>query len=170
MRSVPVPTKSAVTTSSRSKPKAQRESSRRPGPGVRSTLGVTKPTRRRQKETPVEQPTQYVGIDLHRRRSVIVRRDGDGETLDTVRIDNDPVALAAELVKAGEHPEVILEATYGWYWATDVIKECGGNVHLFSTGVYSYRRPLIVTEAPHRRSALRSLSKVADCIRPSRVF
>jgi transposase len=78
----------------------------------------------------VEQQTQYVGIDLHRRRSVIVRRNQAGETLDTVRIDNDPVALAAELAKAGEHPEVILEACYGWYWASDVIKECGGNVHL----------------------------------------
>ena len=78
----------------------------------------------------MEQQTQYVGIDLHRRRSVIVRRNQAGETLDTVRIDNDPVALAAELAKAGEHPEVILEATYGWYWAADVIKECGGTVHL----------------------------------------
>jgi transposase len=78
----------------------------------------------------VEQQTQYVGIDLHRRRSVIVRRNGAGETLDTVRIDNDPVVLAAELAKAGEHPEVILEATYGWYWAADVIQECGGTVHL----------------------------------------
>jgi transposase len=78
----------------------------------------------------VEQQTQYVGIDLHRRRSVIVRRNDAGQTLETVRIDNDPVALAAELAKAGEHPEVILEATYGWYWAADVIKECGGNVHL----------------------------------------
>jgi transposase len=78
----------------------------------------------------VEQQTQYVGIDLHRRRSVIVRRNQAGETLDTVRIDNDPVALAAELAKAGEHPEVILEATYAWYWAADVINECGGNVHL----------------------------------------
>jgi transposase len=78
----------------------------------------------------VEQQQQYVGIDLHRRRSVIVRRDATGQTLDTVRIDNDPVALAAELAKAGEHPEVILEATYGWYWAADVIKECGGTVHL----------------------------------------
>ena len=38
--------------------------------------------------------------------------------------------MAAELAKAGEHPEVILEATYGWYWAADVIQECGGNVHL----------------------------------------
>jgi len=57
---------------------------------------------------------QYVGIDLHRRRSVIVRRTPEGETLDTVRIDNDALALAAELAKAGEHPEVVLEATYGW--------------------------------------------------------
>jgi transposase len=78
----------------------------------------------------VEQHQQYVGIDLHRRRSVIVRRNETGETLETARIDNDPVALAAELVKAGEHPEVILEATYGWYWAADVINECGGKVHL----------------------------------------
>jgi len=31
-----------------------------------------------------------VGIDLHRRRSVIVRRTPEGETLETVRIDNDP--------------------------------------------------------------------------------
>ena len=78
----------------------------------------------------MEQQQQYVGIDLHRRRSVIVRRTESGQTLDTVRIDNDPVALATELAKAGEHPEVILEATYGWYWAADVLRECGGTVHL----------------------------------------
>ena len=119
-----------VASPSQPKSKSQRESSRRPGPGVQSTLGVPKPTRRRQKENPVEQQQQYVGIDLHRRRSVIVRRNEAGQTLETVRIDNHPVALAAELAKAGEHPEVILEATYGWYWAADVIQECGANVHL----------------------------------------
>jgi hypothetical protein len=32
---------------------------------------------------------QYVGIDLHRRRSVIVRMTPDGEVLETVRVDND---------------------------------------------------------------------------------
>jgi transposase len=78
----------------------------------------------------VELQHQYVGIDLHRRRSVIVRRTPDGETLETVRIDNDPVLLAAELAKAGEHPDVVLEATYGWYWAADVLADCGANVHL----------------------------------------
>ena len=78
----------------------------------------------------MEQQPQYVGIDLHRRRSVIVRRTPGGETLETVRIDNDALALAAELAKAGEHPEVVLEATYGWYWAADVLAECGAMVHL----------------------------------------
>jgi transposase len=77
----------------------------------------------------MEKP-QYVGIDLHRRRSVIVRRSPAGETLETVRIDNDPLALAAELAKAGPNPEVVLEATYGWYWAVDVLHELGATVHL----------------------------------------
>ena len=39
---------------------------------------------------------QYVGIDLHRRRSVIVRKNEAGEVLSTRRIDNDPVNLAVE--------------------------------------------------------------------------
>ena len=47
---------------------------------------------------------QYVGIDLHRRRSVIVRLTPQGEVLEIVRIDNDPVALSLELAKAGPRP------------------------------------------------------------------
>lgn len=73
---------------------------------------------------------QYVGIDLHRRRSVIVRMTPDGEVLETVHIENDPVAFSLELAKAGPDPEVILEATYGWYWAADHLAECGGRIHL----------------------------------------
>jgi hypothetical protein len=57
---------------------------------------------------------QYVRIDVHRRRSVIVRMTREGEQLEWVRIDNDPVALGLERVKAGPDPEVVLEATYGW--------------------------------------------------------
>jgi transposase len=86
---------------------------------------------------------QYVGIDLHRRRSVIVRQDADGEVLEQVRIDNDPVALACAIEKAGPNPEVVLEATYGWYWAADVLQACGATVHLaHPLGVkgWSYRR------------------------------
>jgi transposase len=76
------------------------------------------------------QQKQYVGIDLHRRRSVIVRKDAAGEHLATVHIDNDPAALAAVVADAGECPEVVLEATYGWYWAADVLAELGATVHL----------------------------------------
>ena len=60
---------------------------------------------------------QFVGIDLHRRRSVIVRQSESVEQLSAVRIINDPVALGLEIERAGPNPEVVLEATYGWYWA-----------------------------------------------------
>lgn len=87
---------------------------------------------------------QYVGIDLHRRRSVIVRMAPAGERLGpAVRIDNDPFTLAGEVAKWGESPEVVLEATYGWYWAADVLAEAGTRVHLaHPLGVkgFAYRR------------------------------
>jgi transposase len=73
---------------------------------------------------------QYVGVDLHRYRSVIVRKDAAGELLETVQIDNDPIGLAEVIARAGDGPEVVLEATYGWYWAADVLAECGASVHL----------------------------------------
>ena len=73
---------------------------------------------------------QFVGIDLHRRRTVIVRQSESGEQLGWVRIVNDPLALAREIGAAGPAPEVVLEATYGWYWAADVLAEAGARVHL----------------------------------------
>ena len=79
----------------------------------------------------MELEKQYVGIDLHRRRSVIVRRNSESETLEVTHVDNDDVAAFARAVMAaGEHPEVVLEACYGWYWATDLLQELGCEVHL----------------------------------------
>lgn len=78
----------------------------------------------------MEEQRQYVGIDLHRRRTVIVRMADDGAVLETVRVENEPQALAAELAKAGPAPEVAMEATLGWYWAADVLAECGASLHL----------------------------------------
>ena len=73
---------------------------------------------------------QYVGIDFHRRRSVIVRLSGEGERLGVHRIVNDPFELAAVISQCGERPEVVIEATYGWYWAVDLLQELGATVHL----------------------------------------
>lgn len=86
---------------------------------------------------------QYVGIDLHRRRSVLVRMTESGESLETVRIVNDRERLAAVMARAGERPEVVLEATYGWYWAADELAELGAVVHLahpLGVKAFSYRR------------------------------
>ena len=87
--------------------------------GPSGKLGVAKHTRSR-KRGPVKR--QYVAIDLHQRRSVIVRENEAGEELDVVRIDNDPVALSLAMAKAGPDPEVAIEATYGWYWAVDLLQ------------------------------------------------
>jgi transposase len=86
---------------------------------------------------------QVVGIDLHRRRSVLVRMTETGERLETVRISNDPEYLRRVMARAGEAPEVVLEATYGWYWAADTLAELGAKVHLahpLGVKMFSYRR------------------------------
>ena len=45
---------------------------------------------------------QFVGMDLHRRRSVLVRMTESGEHLETVRILNDRDVLAEVMSRAGE--------------------------------------------------------------------
>jgi transposase len=72
----------------------------------------------------------YLGIDLHRRRSLAVCLDGSGNRLWWKRFENSPGTLTELVLAAGPSPEVVLEATWGWYWAADVISEAGGRVHL----------------------------------------
>jgi transposase len=72
----------------------------------------------------------YVPIDLHRHRSVVMHMADDGEVMGWTRLANDPEALVAEVCKAGEAPEVAIEATYGWYWAVDALSAAGASVHL----------------------------------------
>src|SRR6202158_6507391 len=106
---------------------------------------------------------QFVGIDLHRQRSVIVRQTDSGEQLSAVRIVNDPVALGLQLEKAGSNPEVVLEATYGWYWAVDVLQAAGALVHL--------AHPLGVKGFRYRRvkNDVRDAGDLADLLRMNRL-
>jgi transposase len=81
---------------------------------------------------------QFVGIDLHRRRTVLVRTDAEGERLaPMVRFPSTPQDLRREMAPAlsalsvgGPPPQVVIEATYGWYWAVDALQELGAGVHL----------------------------------------
>jgi transposase len=72
---------------------------------------------------------QVVGLDLHRRRTVMARLAAStGELLEMARFSNDQ--LGEQIAKAGHNPQVVLEATYGWYWAADLLTEAGAKVHL----------------------------------------
>src|SRR5262245_50598193 len=82
-------------------------------------------------------------MDLHRRRSVLVRMTEDGRKLGTARITNSPARLAAEVKRTGPHPKVVLEACNGWYWAADALAAAGAEVHL--------AHPLGVKAFSHRR-------------------
>ncbi len=106
---------------------------------------------------------QFVGIDLHRQRSVIVRQTDAGEQLSAVRIVNDPVALGLQIEDAGPDPEVVLEATYGWYWAVDVLQAAGARVHL--------AHPLGVKGFRYRRvkNDVRDAGDLADLLRMGRL-
>lgn len=106
---------------------------------------------------------QFVGIDLHRRRSVIVRMTDAGEALESVRILNDVESLDRAIARAGEDPEVVLEATYGWYWAVDALQATGANVHL--------AHPLGVKAFEYRRvkNVFRDAIDLADLLRMGRL-
>jgi Transposase/MftR C-terminal domain len=82
-------------------------------------------------------------MDLHRRRSVLVRMTEDGRKLGTSRISNSPAQLAAQIARAGQRPRVVLEACHGWYWAADALAAAGAEVHLahpLGVKAYAYRR------------------------------
>ena len=86
---------------------------------------------------------QVVGMDLHRRRSVLVRMTEDGRRLGTARITNSPAELRRAIAGAGKNPRVVLEAAYGWYWAADVLQAAGAEVHLahpLGVKAFTYRR------------------------------
>ena len=106
---------------------------------------------------------QFVGIDLHRRRSVLVRTTDTGEVLESVRISNDVDRLRSVIERAGEDPEVVLEATYGWYWAVDALQEFGAHVHL--------AHPLGVKAFEYRRvkNDVRDATDLADLLRMGRL-
>jgi transposase len=106
---------------------------------------------------------QYVGIDLHRKRSVIVRTTDVGDVLEAVQITNSPLALAEVIARAGDRPEVVLESTYGWYWAVDTLEDAGASVHL--------AHPLGVKAFEYRRvkNDLRDAADLADLLRLGRL-
>jgi transposase len=72
----------------------------------------------------------FVGIDLHKRRSHIAALSDDGRKLLSRRIDNDPATFLELLSEVDGESKIALEATYGWEWLADVLEEAGYELHL----------------------------------------
>ena len=106
---------------------------------------------------------QVVGMDLHRRGSVLVRMTPDGRKLEAARITNSPAELRRAIAGSGPHPRVVLEATYGWYWAADTLAAAGAEVHL--------AHPLGVKGFAYRRvkNDVRDAADLADLLRMGRL-
>ena len=106
---------------------------------------------------------EVVGMDLHRRRSVLVRMSPDGRKLETARITDSPAELRRQIARAGVSPRVVVEATYGWYWAADTLAAAGAEVHL--------AHPLGVKGFAYRRAGNdeRDAADLADLLRMGRL-
>src|SRR5664279_960480 len=83
--------------------------------------------------------------------------------LETARITNSPAELRRAIAGAGTHPRVVLEATYGWYWAADTLAAAGAEVHL--------AHPLGVKAFEYRRvkNDQRDAADLADLLRMGRL-
>ena len=92
-----------------------------------------------------------------------MRTTEGGDVLEAVRILNDVDSLNQVMARAGEDPEVVLEATYGWYWAVDALQAAGARVHL--------AHPLGVKAFEYRRvkNDFRDAADLADLLRMGRL-
>jgi transposase len=76
----------------------------------------------------MDNPTRWVGIDLHRRRSQLAILNQDGELVQR-RIATARESFT-EALGEPEGTQVAIEATYGWEWLADLLAEAGFDVHL----------------------------------------
>src|SRR5437763_8471405 len=56
--------------------------------------------------------------------------NAEGDKLFCERIANDSLRMLEVVSAAGVGAEVVIEATYGWYWVVDLLQEAGFSVHL----------------------------------------
>ncbi len=106
---------------------------------------------------------QIVGLVLHRHRTVMVRVTWSGERLEWRASPTTRRCCARRWRPAGPAPDVVLEATYGWYWAADALTATGAAVHL--------AHPLGVKGFAYRRmkNDVRDATDLADLLRMGRL-
>jgi len=72
----------------------------------------------------------HIGIDLHKKFSVIVFVDAAGKVIDRKRVINDKGFIAESLSGVSRDSCITYEATYNWYWLYDFLIELGFKVKM----------------------------------------
>jgi transposase len=73
----------------------------------------------------------YVGVDLHRKRSHVTALDEQGGVVLSRRIDNSPERFLRIFGELAPQPlSIAFEATYGWSWFADLLKDAGIEAHM----------------------------------------
>ena len=73
----------------------------------------------------------YIGMDIHRKFSTVCRVDEEGEILAERKLWHDDLASIERFFR--ESPpgtKVVMEATVGWMWLSDLLEALGMEVHL----------------------------------------
>ncbi len=72
-----------------------------------------------------------VGVDVHYKFSQVTMRDAAGHVVGRERLDHpDREALSRRLAAWPKAAPVVLEASFGWGWLSDVMEAAGLDVHL----------------------------------------
>jgi transposase len=73
----------------------------------------------------------YIGMDIHRKFSTVCRMNRDGEVLSEARLwHDDPARMREFFSESPSGSKVVMEATVGWGWLSDMLQEMGFEVHL----------------------------------------
>src|SRR5512143_4061601 len=73
----------------------------------------------------------YTGFDLHSTNTYAGVIDGSGKRIWKKKLRNEPSLILATLSQfKGDIAGVVVESTYNWYWAVDLLTEEGYHVHL----------------------------------------
>src|SRR5713226_8311018 len=73
----------------------------------------------------------YLGVDLHRKRSVVAALAEDGTVLLSRRIPSAPEAFRRVFGELEPWSlSVVFEATYGWFWFADLLVDAGIEAHM----------------------------------------
>lgn len=73
----------------------------------------------------------YTGFDLHSSNTYVGIIDEDGKRIWKKKLRNDPRLISATLRPFTEDIEgIVVESTFNWYWAVDLLMEEGYKVHL----------------------------------------